>query len=360
MGHARDTTTIQDHGPDTLQPGRALQGKDAPSGAQGLGSPQMLRDVAEQVRESFFREMDSAELVLIDVDPLVLHAFWRIPLSRFRDAQSALGPDDTLAPMYLSIEEADEDGRDLSGSPDVFDVRVSGLQSRAYIDVHSTGRCFRAVLGLRGKDGVFVELARSNVARLPPLGPSGQRHADIQHQPTVIPAWPATQSDTADLTEQPGQTEERADRGPPMPPESSVPQPGEAWPQELLAPHPLPQAAAVDLQPGNDGDRGDVIEPPQPSDAPSPQEHEAFALDEILPISSYVLAGSGDDVDLEVTAELHIYGRAKPGRAVQLCGKPVRLRPDGSFSIRRILPNDPQLISALLESTDAPEREGNG
>lgn len=367
MGHARDTTPQT---PDSERPSPVLQGKEAPPGSQVTGDAETLRDVAVQMREQFLRPMEGADLVLIDVDPLVLHAFWRVPLNRFRDAQSALGPDATLAPMFLRIEQVDADGRSLNGSAESFDVRVSGLQSRAYIDVLSGGRTFRASLGLRGKDGAFTELASSNVAHLPPLGPKDRKRQATTLQPILEPASetaaPPTPHDAAGP--EPSQAP-----GPPLPPESSVPQPGEPWPEGLLASQPLLQPTTADLQAGPDVHEGGTAPALQPSEAsetsgaePAPghshgtETDEPFVLDEILPLSSYVLAGSGEDVDLEVTAELHIYGRAKPGRAVQLCGKPVRLRPDGSFSIRRILPNDPQLISALLASTDAPESEGNG
>jgi hypothetical protein len=41
---------------------------------------------------------------------------------------------------------------------------------------------------------------------------------------------------------------------------------------------------------------------------------------------------------LAVNAELVIYGATEPGARVSVAGRPVRLRPDGTFSLRLALP----------------------
>jgi hypothetical protein len=77
-------------------------------------------------------------------------------------------------------------------------------------------------------------------------------------------------------------------------------------------------------------------------------------VENVLSLSSYVLGRNV--VDFEINAELHIFGRTKPGSNLQLFGRPVALRPDGTFSVYRPLPNGALVLSILL----ARNGEGDG
>jgi len=72
--------------------------------------------------------------------------------------------------------------------------------------------------------------------------------------------------------------------------------------------------------------------------------------------SSSALAGSPL---LEINAELHVYGRARPGSRLRIFGRPVVLRPDGSFSVRRPLPAGAVVLPIQLEDPD-PTQPGPG
>ncbi len=71
-------------------------------------------------------------------------------------------------------------------------------------------------------------------------------------------------------------------------------------------------------------------------------------------------AGSDTDAALdrhralpfEVDAELIIYGSTVPGATVMLGGEPVKLRPDGSFTIRLALPDKRQVFPVVAQSRD--------
>lgn len=54
----------------------------------------------------------------------------------------------------------------------------------------------------------------------------------------------------------------------------------------------------------------------------------------------------------EVDAELIIYGSTIPGATVMLGGEPVKLRPDGSFTIRLALPDKRQVFPVVAQSRD--------
>jgi hypothetical protein len=54
-----------------------------------------------------------------------------------------------------------------------------------------------------------------------------------------------------------------------------------------------------------------------------------------------------------------VYGRARPGSRLRIFGRPVVLRPDGSFSVRRPLPTGAVVLPIQLEDPD-PAQPGPG
>jgi hypothetical protein len=78
-------------------------------------------------------------------------------------------------------------------------------------------------------------------------------------------------------------------------------------------------------------------------------------LDSYVNLSSFVNGRS--EPDLEVNVELHIYGRAKPGSHLTLHGQRVVLRPDGTFSIRKPLPQGAIVLPLELRPA-APDVPG--
>ncbi len=97
-----------------------------------------------------------------------------------------------------------------------------------------------------------------------------------------------------------------------------------------LAPLPAPRTApetAAAAQPAA---------PPPPAPLP---------LESVAALSSFSL---GPDAELELNAELHIYGRTRPGATLSLFGRPVAVAADGTFSVRRPLPNGALVLPILL------------
>jgi hypothetical protein len=116
--------------------------------------------------------------------------------------------------------------------------------------------------------------------------------------------------------------------------------------------------------------------PPEPAPAPAPAHHETAhetaevqahpstpssvpsqtaataptPLESIVGWSSLLPAG-GQDVLLEINAELRVFGRAKPGAHLTLHGQTIQLRPDGTFSIVRKLPSGSVVMPLLAKST---------
>jgi hypothetical protein len=56
-----------------------------------------------------------------------------------------------------------------------------------------------------------------------------------------------------------------------------------------------------------------------------------------------------------IDAELIVFGRTEPGARVTLQGEPVKLRADGTFTMRYSFPDGRQIIPAVAASADGVE-----
>lgn len=368
-----------------------------------------LRRVAEEVRLAFPRPLRAPQLVLIDVDPHHLHAFWTLEPAGVDVARRALGGAD--GEMVLRISEAAD------GPPAAtFDVEVVGLQGQCYVDIWGEQRSYRAEIGLRGNDGGLTTLAPAASVQLPSIGTGTRKPA-----PPAVPQPPAEGpegNDAADARKvaapSPTHVLPEPVRHPfPLPPTegggydpalqasgaqpavAAVPPPPAApvaaakpmpaaheLPEPVRHPFPLPPIEAGDYIPEGliggfvPADTQAPVEPEAASGPPpeSPGESASHAaeiptgaetagaspppdaadpadllpLENVLTLSSFALGR--ESVEFEINAELHISGRVRPGMRLQLFGRPVALRPDGSFSISRPLPNGALLFSSLLIS----------
>lgn len=146
--------TLSDSGTSSLEVARAELAR------------KVLRETSEEARAAFPRQFTDTELVLIDVDPHHLHAFWTIPVSVMENARRLPGAAD--AAMVLRVFPLDEGG---AAGPAFFDVEVGGLKGRTYVGIWQPNRRYKAALGLSTADGELVVFAASNEIALPPTGP---------------------------------------------------------------------------------------------------------------------------------------------------------------------------------------------
>jgi hypothetical protein len=58
----------------------------------------------------------------------------------------------------------------------------------------------------------------------------------------------------------------------------------------------------------------------------------------------------------EIDAELIVFGQSHPDARVTLQGEPIKLRDDGSFTVRYAMPNARQVIPAVAQSADGLEQ----
>ena len=69
-------------------------------------------------------------------------------------------------------------------------------------------------------------------------------------------------------------------------------------------------------------------------------------------VTSPGAAEKGRGFWFRVGTELIVYGATEPGAKVTVQGRPVSLRPDGTFSLRFALPDGFQVIPATAQSAD--------
>jgi hypothetical protein len=91
--------------------------------------------------------------------------------------------------------------------------------------------------------------------------------------------------------------------------------------------------------------------------SPGPAGRDPLVLEEIITLPPEELRGS--DRIRDFYAELIIQGRVEPGGTILLMGQPVRLRPDGTFHVRRRL-GEGTMVVPLFGSAGQDKTPGEG
>ncbi len=68
------------------------------------------------------------------------------------------------------------------------------------------------------------------------------------------------------------------------------------------------------------------------------------------------LVGGRKAFHFEIDAELIVFGKTEPDARVTLQNEPIKLRPDGTFTVRDSLPNARQVIPAVAASANGLEQ----
>lgn len=131
-----------------------------------------LQHLVGEVAGHFPAHYDRTELVLLEVDPHHLHAYWAIHQTHLAKALRELGAGGPQGPMLLRVREVLPEDGEGAGTGEVFDLAVHGLRNRWYVDLWKDGAVYEAALGLRGAKGHVVWLATSNRVTVPRAGQS--------------------------------------------------------------------------------------------------------------------------------------------------------------------------------------------
>lgn len=257
-------------------------------------------------------------LTLLDVDPFHIHASWEItPRTR---AAAEKKPSARAEAFIWALRFHDEQ----DGSS--FDIPINPDAHSWYVELLAADKHYHAELGTCSASGVFEAVCRSNPLSTPPAAPAAQQE----------PQW-------AKVTGTPGQARAAAA------PEAEQPREGRQQKAEVrdqgeVAPEAFPLAEPP---------HADVMTPVESTEALELPATMAVVLEEkpaattaTVPslssdsVSSFSMGGRAEKaaLELELNAEVIVYGRAQPGQTLRVNGRSVPVNDDGTFHVRWALP----------------------
>jgi hypothetical protein len=233
-------------------------------------------------------------MVLMVRGPHWLHAFWEINARSIARAQAALGQEWHGARPVLRLLEL-ESGLHASPSERVVrEIAIHGGVKNWFIDVREPRR-YRCDIGYLAGSGRFHALVRSNAVNTPATS----------QVDTLDVHWGAIADDCERIYALSGG----------FSPEHSSTELQELFEERLRRPMGPPAARAATMEEDSEEDR--------------------------LP-----------GVELDVDAELIVYGVTQPGAYVTLQGEPVKVQTDGTFRVRVDLPNRRQVLPIVASTAD--------
>jgi hypothetical protein len=359
--------------------------------------------VAAELAGAFPLVLERTSLVLLDVDPNHLHAFWTLAQDDLERARTAFPSGGGAPQLVVCLRRRNDQG----GTEIVTCIPLAGARrgDARFALTHDDG-AYQAEVGLRNPNGGWALLVRSNQARLPrPVGIEIPAWDGVEPEPPAAAGQPAKPQAQAPETEAlsaaavvDGQATEaepiavgaapRRDWAMGQPPAPgtrpalwvlAAAAAGRPLDAASLAPHPPadagpPRGPDVQAQ-GPAGQPADLRAPEPASDTPTqafrpaepvPESESLSWVQESRlentgqeqgdawtrpqppgPISSFAL-GEGPEAPV-IDAELLVRVRARPGTLVDLFGRPLRVSPSGETTLR-VPVTDLALVAQLLET----------
>ncbi len=237
------------------------------------------------------------DIIVLQVrDPWWLHAYWEILGATFEKFQKQLGGLFNSAKKVLRVYDVSFISFNGRNAHRFFDVEVSSDTNNWYIDTGGPGRSWCMDYGIKLADGRFITIVRSNVVTTPLDGPS----------------W---------ITD-------------------------EEWmvPDDLFS---RLYGTAVGL-----GGSPVRIKKPWLELRKRQLASGGLFSGALSPVKKRV---GKRQFWLVVSTELIVYGATEANAKVRVCGKPITLRPDGTFTLRFSLPDGKQVIPVNAISFDGVE-----
>jgi hypothetical protein len=267
------------------------------SSKYNVGVP--TKDLSAKVPKDLPAGYGKDRIVVMVRDPYWLHSYWELTRHAIQRAEAALGQEWHTSKPILRLLDVSSHGTTSATESTIRDIDIHGGCNNWYIDVSSPPRSFRVDIGYLSRSGKFYVLARSNVVSTPRAGVSDtidENWADIDPKKADrIYAMSGGFDPTASSLELKQLFEERLRR-------------------------PLGSPAVT-----------------------------SFGSGGLMP------GGKARKFWFQLDAELIVYGATEPNARVTLQGEPVKLRPDGTFTMRFSLPDSRQIIPAVATSPDGME-----
>lgn len=232
-------------------------------------------------------------------DPFWAYAYWEIEPKRLEELKRAIGKEAQEAQMILRVYDITDIEFNGLNAHHYFDLEITNLANNWYINLGAPNRAFCVDIGLKTTSGKFFLIARSNTIQTPRAWMSE----------VVDEKWMSTQEDFEKVYALSGGYRVGA---------------GSLELQELFAKRLQEQISS----PGISSMASEVM--------PRKKQERKFWF--------------------TLDTELIVYGATEPDARVYLQGRPVALRPDGTFSLRFSLPDGMQKIPVTAESADGIER----
>jgi hypothetical protein len=111
-------------------------------------------------------------LVLMEIEPRLIHAYWEVTPRDFKSAMSRLGPASVSAPWILRFYDVTYIHFDGTNAHGCFDVPVDLAPGSWYIRLWEGEKTYFAEIGPRTADGGLIPVCRSNPVHVPRSSPS--------------------------------------------------------------------------------------------------------------------------------------------------------------------------------------------
>ena len=243
--------------------------------------------------------LEKDRIVLMVRDPYWLHAHWDLSRNNVERAKAAMAEFWHGAKPVLRVLEVESGTTTSTVEQVIRDIPIHGGVRNWYIDVADPPHSFRVEIGYIADNGRFFSMARSNAVTTPHAGSNDdldENWADVASNYEKVYSLSGGNDDTNSSGELQELFEERLRR---------------------------PMGAPIVTRYGS-------------------------GADETVKI--------GRNFQFDVDAELIIYGATKPNAHVTLGGEPVKLRPDGTFTVRQSMPDKRQVLPVVANSGDGVEQ----
>lgn len=281
------------------------------SGSGGISSPEEEierakfdmgippKDLSAKVPLNLPAGYGKDRIVVMVRDPYWLHAYWELTHQSIQRAEAALGQDWHTAKPILRVVDVSAHDTTSTSEATVRDIEIHGGCQNWYIEVQQPPKSYRVDVGYISRRGQFYCVSRSNVVSTPRANVSDtldENWSDIDPKQAdrIYAMSTGYDPNTASSLELKQLFEERLRR-------------------------PLGSPALSSFGSG----------------AVSPEKARKFGF--------------------KLDAELIVYGETSPDARVTLQGEPVKMRPDGTFTMRFSLPDSRQIIPAVATSGDGVE-----
>jgi len=243
-------------------------------------------------------QYDRDKIVLQVRDTQWIHAYWELRGATLERFKSQFGDEFYRAKRILRIYDVSHIIFNGTNAHRFFDIEVNESANNWYIDTVGPGRSWCVDLGLLFQDGRFITIVRSNTVQTPIEGPSW-----ITDEEWMIPD---------DMFGRLYGMGFGFGRSSPV---------GKAWQEKMKR----ALFSGILASPG------------------------------ITSVTSPVKIAKERKFRLVVNCELIVYGATEPSALVTIQDREIKLRPDGTFTLRFALPDGKQVIPVKAVSSDRLE-----